>query len=165
MSVNDIGVWVGILSGALAITAAAFTLMWKIFRKVDQLDDAAATAVKAAGVAEAAVQSQALVDKRLVGIELELSANGGGSLKDDVQEIKRTLPDIIEGNNRARDASFLALAQPWITRVEALEKGHRAIMGRLDQLGDQIHTAAGEIMTNTDLKATNIIDANNGGHP
>ncbi len=172
MTENDIALWVGIVSGGMAILAALFALLWKIFRKVDQMDDTAQTAAlaadvaqKASGVAEAAVQAHALVDKRLVGIELELTANGGGSLKDDVKAIRDGLPAMLEGNNRVRDASFLDAASPWMRRVEALEGGHRTILGRLDDLSVQIGAATGEILTSNEDKTNQILEANQNGNP
>lgn len=69
-------------------------------------------------------------------IEQEVTANGGGSLKDLVQKNHNETMSTF----KARDESFVSLAQPWVDRVIALEtvvNGHveedRAAFARLDE--------------------------------
>lgn len=144
-SLDDIGAVVGIIAGLLAIGAGTWGLLWKLFRKLDQMDDTSTTAA-------AAAQAVALIDRRLLDVQHEVTANGGGSLKDDVREIRDSLPKIIEKNNEARDASFLEMAEPYVSRFEAhdaqltaqgerlvlLEEGHAEILAMLNRLIDNM---------------------------
>jgi hypothetical protein len=84
-------------------------------------------------------------------IEGEVTANGGGSLKD---LVKRNHTETL-GIFQARDATFAELARPWTARVEALEQGQSKILSRLDTIDANAATNQADVISKLDEKTDN----------